>query len=363
MEIKAAVLREKGQNFNLETITLDDPRPDEILVRIAGSGVCHTDITVQNNPMAMPIVLGHEGSGIVEKVGSQIKKVKPGDPVVMTFVSCGNCRNCQNGLPSYCTNSFGATFMGVRTDGTTTMKKGDEKIHGSFFSQSSFSTYAIGMERNVIKIRDDVPIELMGPLGCGIQTGAGSVINSLKAEVGSSIAVFGMGSVGLSAIMAAKIAGCFPIIGVDLNPVRLALAEELGATHIINSSEENPARTIAKITKGGADYALEMVGHPEVLKQAFQSIRVKGICGLVGGAPGGTQVSLDMNSIMFGRTITGLLEGESIPDFFIPQLIDFYRDGRFPVDRLVTYYDFDQINQAVEDIKNGSTIKPILKMA
>lgn len=362
MEISAAVLRGKGENFTIETLELDDPQPDEILVRIAGAGVCHTDITIQNSPVVLPCVLGHEGSGVVEKVGSRIRKVKPGDHVVMTFVSCGRCRNCQQGLPSYCVKSFAPTFMGVRADGTTTMKKGGEKIHGSFFGQSSFATFALGMERNVIKVSSDVPVELLGPLGCGIQTGAGSVINSLKAQLGSSIAIFGMGSVGLSAVMAAKIVGCSPIIGVDINQSRLELARELGATHIINASEQDPVQTITGLTKGGADYTLEMVGNPDVLKQAFQSTRVKGVCGVVGGAPGGTQVSLDMNSILFGRTLSGFVEGDSIPDLFIPQMIDLYKSGRFPIDRLVTYYDLDQINQAVEDVKNGTTIKPVLRM-
>lgn len=362
MEIKAAVLREKGRPFSLENLRLDDPKPDEILVRIVGTGVCHTDITIQDNPVVLPVVLGHEGSGIVEKTGSHVQKVKPGDHVVMTFVSCGYCRNCQQGLPSYCPNSIVPTFLGVRSDGSTTMKKEDEKIHGSFFCQSSFATHAIAMERNIVKVRKDAPLELLGPMGCGVQTGAGSVLNSLKACVGSSIAIFGMGSVGLSAIMAAKIAGCFPIIGVDLHPSRLALAKELGATHIIHAGEEDTERTIKSLTKGGADYTLEMVGHPHVLRQALQSTRVKGVCGLVGGAPSGTEVSLDMNSIMFGRTITGLIEGDSVPDLFIPKLIDLYMDGRLPVDRLVTFYELDQINQAIEDIKNGTAIKPVIKM-
>lgn len=363
MEIRAAVLREKGQPFEVERLDIDDPRPDEILVRIVGTGVCHTDITVQSNPVVMPVVLGHEGAGVVEKVGSRVRKVKPGDHVVMTFFSCGRCVNCQQGLPSYCVKSFGATFMGVRVDGSTTLKKKDERIHGCFFGQSSFASYAIGTERNVIKVRKDAPLELLGPLGCGIQTGAGSVINSLKAQVGSSIAVFGTGSVGLSAIIAAKVAGCFPIIGVDLNPERLILARELGATHTINAGKENPVQSITALVKGGVDYTLEMVGHPEVLKQAFQSTRVKGTCGLVGGAPYGTEVTLDMNSLLFGRTISGFVEGDSVPDLFIPKMIDLYMDGRFPIDRLVTFYELDQINQAMEDTKNGSAIKPVIKMA
>lgn len=362
MKIQAAVIREKGKPFILEELELDEPRPDEILVRIVATGICHTDVTLRNNPLALPIVLGHEGSGIVEKIGARITKVKPGDHVVLSYVYCGHCANCRQGLPAYCTQSVMGTFGGVRSDGTTTLSKGAENIHGNFFGQSSLTTYALTYEANVVKVRSHAPLQLLGPLGCGIQTGAGAVINSLHAKVGSSIAVFGLGSVGLSAIMAAKVAGCATIIGVDVKSNRLQLAKELGATHAISAADVNPTTEIKKITGDGANYALECAGNPKVFRQALESVRRPGICGLMGGTPLGTEVTFDMNSIMFGRTIRGILEGDSIPDIFIPQLVELIIQGRFPLERLVTYYDFDQVNQAVRDSEDGRTIKPILKM-
>lgn len=362
MLITAAVLREKIKPFSIEQLELDVPRPDEILVRISGAGICHTDLTIRDNPLVLPIVLGHEGSGVVEKIGERVNKVKPGDHVVLNFVYCGQCVNCRQGIPAYCTRSVSGTFSGTRSDRSTTLHKGSEKIHGNFFGQSSFATYALSYENNVVKVRPDAPLELLGPLGCGIQTGAGAVSNSLQTKIGSSIAVFGLGSVGLSAVMAAAVAGCLKIIGIDTKPNRLQLAKDLGATHIIDGSRTNPVEKIKKITGEGVNYALECTANPKIFRQAVESLRRPGICGLVGGASWGTEVTFDMNSIMFGRTIRGILEGDSIPDIFIPQLIELFMQGRFPLDRLVTYYNLDQINQAVEDSEQGRTIKPILRM-
>lgn len=363
LKISAAVIREKAKPFVIEQLELDDPRPDEILVRMVASGICHTDVTLRDNPLVLPVVLGHEGAGIVEKAGERVTKVKPGDHVVLSFVYCGHCANCRQGLPAYCTQSVMGTFGGVRPDGTTTLSKNGEKIHGNFFGQSSLATYALTYENNVVKVRPDAPLEMLGPLGCGVQTGAGAVINSLHVKTGSSIAIFGLGAVGLSALMAAKIAGCSTIIGVDVKPNRLQLARELGATHVVSAADMNPTAEIKKITGEGANYSLECAGHPNVLRQALESVRRPGVCGLIGGAPMGTEVTLDMNSIMFGRTVRGVLEGDSIPDIFIPQLVDLIMQGRFPLEKLVTYYSLDQINQAVEDSEEGRVVKPIIKIS
>lgn len=363
MKIQAAVIREKGKQFILEELELDEPRPDEILVRIVASGICHTDVTLRNNPMVLPVVLGHEGAGIVEKVGGRVTKVQPGDHVVLSFVYCGHCANCRQGLPAYCTQSVMGTFGGVRSDGTTTLSQNGQKIHGNFFGQSSLATHALTYENNVVKVRPDAPLEMLGPLGCGIQTGAGAVINSLHVKAGSAIAIFGLGSVGLSAVMTAKIAGCSIIIGVDVKPNRLQLAKELGATHIISAADVNATAEIKKITGEGAHYSLECTGNPKVLRQALESVCRPGVCGLIGGAPMGTEVTFDMNSIMFGRTVRGILEGDSVPDIFIPQLVELIMQERFPLARLVTYYNLDQINQAVDDAEEGRTIKPIIKIS
>ncbi len=366
MKVTAAVVREKSKPYTIEELDLDEPREDEVLVRVLATGICHTDIIVRDQyyPVPLPSVLGHEGAGIVEQVGRQVKKVKPGDHVVLSYMYCGTCDNCQNGRCGYCYDFYGLNLSGSRQDGSTTLHKDGEGIHGSFFGQSSFATFALASEKNVVKVREDMPLDILGPLGCGIQTGAGGVINALAPHAGSSIAVFGTGSVGLSAIMAARVVGCTTIIGIDIRPDRLKLASELGATHTINGSEGNTLEQIQKMTKGkGADYTLETTGRPQILRQAVDCLRFTGVCGLIGAAPLGTEVNIDMNNILFGRTLRGIVEGDSIPDIFIPQLIELYVQGRFPFDKLIKKYKLEEINEAVEATEKGSVLKPVLVLA
>jgi len=363
MKIKAAVIREKSGPFVLEEIELDDPRDDEILVRIVASGVCHTDLVVRDQylPSPLPAVLGHEGAGVVEKVGSRVKKVVPGDHVVSSYLSCGSCSSCLSGLPSYCLSWFPLQFSGARTDGSITMKKGKKSIHGSFFGQSSFASHALMTERNVVKVSKDVPLERLAPLGCGVQTGAGGVMKSLKVAPGSSIAVFGIGSVGLSAVMAARAVGSTTIVAVDVNPERLKVAKKLGATHLVDSKKANPVEAIQKITGTGAQYSLECTGIPDVLSQSLDCLALTGVCGLIGVAPFGSRVSLDCQNILNGRTVRGIVEGDSVPEVFIPQLIDLHLQGRFPFDKMLSFYSLDQINEAAEDSEKGKVIKAVVR--
>jgi aryl-alcohol dehydrogenase len=365
MKITAAVVREKSKPFTVEQLELGEPREDEVLVRLVGTGVCHTDLVVRDQyyPVPLPSVLGHEGAGVVEQVGQNVSKVKPGDHVVLSFFTCGTCVNCRQGKPGYCHNLFGYNFGGARADGSTTLSKDGEVIHGNFFNQSSFATHALANERNVVKVRDDVPLNILGPLGCGIQTGAGAVINSLAPHAGSSIAVFGTGSVGLSAIMAARAVGCTTIIGIDIRPGRLETARELGATHIINGSEGDAVKKIQEIIGAGVNYSLETTALPAILRQAVDCLTLTGVCGLIGAAPLGTEVVLDMNSILFGRTLRGVIEGDSIPDIFIPQLVELYVQGRFPFDKLIKFYKLEQINDAARDSEAGTVLKPVLTFA
>ena len=363
MEILAAVVREPSGKFELETIQLADPRDDEVVVRIKAVGICHTDLGArdQHLPIPLPTVLGHEGAGVVERTGSRVTKVEPGDHVVLSWGCCGGCSSCRAGKDPYCLQFFPYNFSGARPDGTTTMSKGDQVVHGSFFGQSSFATHALANECNVVKVDKDVPLEILGPLGCGVQTGAGAVINTLQPRAGSSIAVFGVGTVGMSAILAALVCGCTTIIAVDLHPDRLALAEELGATHTVNAGETDPVEAILGITGGGARFSLECVGNPAVLRQAVDCLPLCGVCGLLGVVAPGTEVSLDMDKIMNGRTVRGIIEGDAIPDLFIPNLIDLYRQDRLPYDRLLKFYPFEEINRAVEDMEQGKVIKPVLR--
>jgi aryl-alcohol dehydrogenase len=363
MKIKAAVVREKSGPFRIEEIELDEPREDEVLVRVVGCGLCHTDLVArdQDQPAPLPAVFGHEGSGIVEKVGARVRKVSPGDHVVLSYLSCGTCPSCKKGLPNYCLDFFRINFSAERGDGSRTMQKTGETIHGVFFGQSAFATYALAMECNVVKVRKDVPLEILGPLGCGVQTGAGGVINALRPRAGSSIAVFGTGSVGQSAILAAVTCGCTPIIAVDVNPERLKIAQGFGATHTINSAQKDPVEEIRKITDTGIEYSLECAGIPKVLRQAVDALRPTGVCGLIGVAPFGVEANLDMQGILNGRTVRGIVEGDSIPDIFIPQLIELYRQGRYFFDRMITFYPLDQINKAAEDSEKGNVLKAVLR--
>lgn len=362
MKIKAAVVREKSGPFVLEEIELGDPRDDEVLVRIVASGLCHTDLVARDQymPVPLPVVLGHEGAGIVERVGARVKKVAPGDHVVSSYLSCGSCSSCVTGRPAYCLNFFPCNISGFRMDGSPTMSQKGRVVHGSFFGQSSFATHAIVSERNIVKVSDEASLEKLAPLGCGIQTGAGGVMNSLKVRPGSSIAVFGMGSVGLSAIMAARVVGSTTIVAIDVTQERLTMAKKLGATHAVNPKKTEPVEDIRKITGGGANYSLECTGIPEVLSQSLDCLAMTGECGLIGVAPFGSRVSLDCQNILNGRSIRGIVEGDSIPEVFIPQLIDLYSQGRFPFDKILKMYTLAQINEAAADSEKGKVIKAVI---
>lgn len=364
MKIEAAVARAKCAPLSMETVDLESPRMDEILVRLVATGICHTDIAMRDQayPVPQPIVLGHEGAGIVAAVGDAVTKVKPGDRVIMTFNSCGRCSSCTDHAPTYCYEFFGYNFAGGRPDGSSPLSKDGEPIYGNFFGQSSFASHALCHERNVVKVPEDVPLELLGPLACGIQTGAGGVINSLKIGMGQTLAVFGAGSVGLSAIMAARLVGAVTIIAVDLVEDRLRLATELGATHIVNGGTDAVAK-IRKITGGaGTDFTFESTGVIAVLRQAIDALAPRGTCGFVGASPAGSEIAVNVTDIMTaGRKIQGIVEGDSNPDIFIPRMIEFYRQGRFPFDKLISFYPFEKINDAIRDSETGKTVKPVVR--
>lgn len=362
MKTNAAIIFEQSGTFSLEQVELSEPNETEVLVRMASSGVCHTDLAArdQHFPVPLPGVFGHEGAGVVEKVGARVTKVKPGDHVTMSWMCCGACPACKSGHDPYCHNFLPLNFSGARPDGTTTIKKADQVIHGNFFGQSAFAEHALADERNVVKVPKEVPLELLGPLGCGVMTGAGAVMNTFHPKPGSSIAIFGMGTVGVSALLAAIVCGCTTIIGVDINAERLEAVKELGATHIINSSETDPVAEILDITGGGPNFSLECVGNTAVFRQAVDVLPILGVCGLIGVVPPGTEVNLNMDLIMNGRIVRGIVEGDAVPDLFIPKLIELNRLGKFPYDKLITFYPFKDINLAVADMEQGRVIKPVL---
>jgi aryl-alcohol dehydrogenase len=237
------------------------------------------------------------------------------------------------------------------------------ELNDRFFGQSSFAAYAVANERNVVKVRKDAPLELLGPLGCGIQTGAGAVLNALKVRAGSSFAAFGAGAVGLSAVMAAVATGATRVFAIDVVPSRLELATVLGATHVINSREQNPVEIIRQVTGSGVDFSLDSTGRAEVVRTAVEALRPRGVCGIVGASKPGTNLEVDINDFMQNcKVIRGIVEGDSVPDIFIPDLVDLFMQGRFPFGKLVEFYSFDQINQAAQDSEKGGTIKPIIRI-
>lgn len=368
MQVQAAVLHAPQSPLALETLTLEAPRDDEIRVRLVATGVCHTDIAMLNRPFPVPqpIVLGHEGAGIVESVGRAVRKVKPGDRVVMSYNFCGQCPSCQDHATSYCHDFAGTNFVGLRQDGSAALSLGQAPVRHNFFGQSSFATHCLCTEKNVVRVPDEVPdaaFELMGPLGCGIQTGAGAVINVLRPRLGQSLVVFGAGAVGLAGLMAARAIGVRTLIAVDKVPARLALARELGATHTIDVSQVADVPTeVRRLTGHGADFSLDTTGLPAVTRQALGSLGPRGMCGFVGGAAVGAELAVDVRDMMLlGKSLRGIVEGDANADVFIPTLIQMHLQGRFPLEKLTRIYPFEAINDAIADAKSGATVKPILR--
>jgi aryl-alcohol dehydrogenase len=359
----AAILREEGQPLSVETVELTPLTEHEVLVDVAGVGICHTDISAAEGlvPLPLPAVLGHEGSGIVVAVGPRVTNVAPGDHVVLSFAFCDECDTCTHKTPAYCDLFAPLNYFGERLDGTVTMHSGDEDIHGNWFGQSSFASLAITDSRNVVKVDDDLPLHLLGPLGCALQTGAGSVMNVLRAGPGESLAVFGLGAVGLAAIMAGKAVDCNPIIAIDINPERLEMARSLGATHCINPKEtKDLVWDVMQLAANGIDYSLDAVGSGEVIRQALEILRSPGHCVSVGFHGLQHDITIDQGHLLLGRRLSGVIEGDADPRKFVPQLIELYRNGRFPFDRLITTFPFNQVNEAIAASKRGDVIKPVL---
>ena len=357
--VRAAVLRGGQERFCLEDVTLREPGPGEVLVRISAAGMCPADLLGRNGiPLAYPLVVGHEGAGIVEGLGPGVTQVKVGDHVVLSFDSCGWCPRCSEGSPAYCDHFVPLNMVGRRRDGSTPMiSPTGEPICGRWFGQSSFATHAIATERNTVVVAEDLPLELLGPLGCGIQTGAGTVLNALKLGPGDSLAVFGTGAVGLAAIMAAKIAGVSEIIAVDLNAKRRDLASSLGATRVLDGADPDIVRQVRSWTGGGTDAAFDTTGVSTVVVSALNAIRPRGTCALVDV---GVDLVIPPRALAGGRVLTFLTEGNAAPRHFIPRMIGLWRKGQFPFDRLIRTYPLADINIAETHLTSGETIKPVL---
>jgi aryl-alcohol dehydrogenase len=361
MDIRAAVVRTPHAEFSVESVRLDAPRDHEVLVELVATGICHTDIAIveQLLPLPLPYVLGHEGAGVVVETGRSVTGLAKGDHVVLTFGSCGDCRNCNAGHPAYCASFPAANFAGRRADGSTTIvDAGGQPLNAAFFGQSSFATHAVAPARNAIKVRRDAPLRLLGPLGCGFMTGAGTVLNVLKPDADMTFAIFGSGALGFAALLAARMSGCRRIVAVDRVRRRLELARELGATETIDTTEADLGAALAAL--GGIDRALDTTGVPKVIEAAVNALNPRGELALV-GASHDRALSLDVMSMLSGRMIRGVTAGDPNPARLIPYLVDQFVSGAFPIDRLAGFYPFERINEAVKAGLSGETIKPIVE--
>lgn len=361
---RAAVLRNVGGPLEIEDVRISEPKGDEVLVRMVGVGVCHTDLVCRDAfPVPLPIVLGHEGSGIVEAIGSEVRNLKSGDRVVLSFNSCGQCSNCLDGHPSNCLQMLPLNFGGAqRVDGGQVLDAAGKPVQGLFFGQSSFGTYAVAREINTVKVDDDLPLEILGPLGCGIQTGAGAAINSLGIRPGQSLAVFGGGGVGLSALLGARAVGATQVVVIEPNAERRALALELGASHVFDPfADGDLVAAVRAATGGGVSHSLDTTGLSAVIGNAINCTLPGGTVGMVGmPAPDAAVPATLLDLLTKSVTLRPITEGDANPQVFIPRMLALYREGKFPFDRLITRYRFDQINEALHATEKGGAIKPVL---
>ncbi|KAL3440362.1 chaperonin 10-like protein [Aspergillus insuetus] len=357
----------------LEDIQVGEPDDNEVLVELVASGVCHTDLGCGTNPDGTPgfpvppypRVLGHEGAGYVRSIGSKITKVKPDDAVLLSFAFCTQCHNCQFGAPGYCQSFNEINFTG-HSDAFTYRDQPEQQVGGSFFGQSSFSRLTRVQETSLVNVSDWIQsrdeLQLLAPLGCGIQTGAGTVTELAGAIMRDKVAVIGLGGVGLAAIMAAKLRGCQTIIGIDRVPARIELAKSLGATHGINtpSIADLPAE-VRQITGAGTTITVDATGVVPLIQQGLEFTANQGKMILLGVAPGDATLSLAVVPYMVtGKQLLGSMEGGVLPEKYIPQLLQWYRNGEFPFDRLVKFYPVQEYKKAIEDMESGATIKPVL---
>jgi Zn-dependent alcohol dehydrogenase len=365
MQITAAVVQELHGPFVVRDVELDEPGPGEVLVKVAATGFCHTDGIARHGDLPFPVpgVLGHEGAGTVAAVGPGVTSVHEGQAVVIGWPSCGACRNCQDGEPRYCLRLGEAIVGGHRLDGPSALRTRDgEPLASHFFGQSSFATYSLTKESALVPVPEGLPVEMMGPLACGLSTGAGAVFHTARPLPGASLVVYGVGTVGLAAIMAATNSPATTIIAVDRHASRLGMATEMGATHVVDAADTNVVEAINDICGGPADVALECTGVISVVRQAVDSVGMRGTCILIGGAPAGAEFSVDHLSTLWGKSIVGTLGGRGRSLRLIGGLMGLYAQGRFPFDRLVEYFPLERIEEAVEASYSGDVIKPVLTM-
>ena len=362
MEMKAAVLYEANKPMVVETVELDDPADGEVLVRMVAAGVCHSDYHVMKGEwaMPMPIVLGHEGAGIVEKVGGGVHRVRPGQKVILNFrANCGACHYCTIGRPVLCD--------GIETprvhmfDGTNRLRKGSQEIN-HMARTACFAEYAVVPESGAVPVRDDMPLNQASLVGCSVMTGVGAVINTARIEPGSTVVVIGCGGVGLNAVQGAVLGGADRIVAVDTLDNKLEYAKQFGATDVINAGNGDAVGRVLEMTKGGVDYAFEAIGNVDTIRQAYDMCRLGGTTGVVGMAPDQDEVSI--NALSLPRTekaILGSYYGSARPWVDLPRMADLYLNGRLQIDPMISrVYPLDEINEAYDALGAGEVARSVL---
>jgi Zn-dependent alcohol dehydrogenase len=366
--MKAAVLYEPNTPLKIDDLEIDEPQANEILIKNEAAGVCHSDLHFMKGemPVPVPVVMGHEGCGIVEKVGPGVTSVQPGDKVItMVSFSCGQCRYCAEGRPTMCVENLTIQMMAeLPFFAGKRLRKGDEGVC-QVFGLGSFAEKCVVHERSAIKIRQDAPSDVVCLLGCGIATGIGAAINTAGVRAGESVVVYGCGGVGLSAIMGAKLAGAGTIIGVSRSQIKLDMAKELGADHVVNPKEvDDPTAKVKELTGGaGADCAIEAAGVTSVMEQAFASIHNGGKCVIAGMSALGTTISFAPFEFLLGKTLTGSVQGGIIPSRDIPRFVDMIMDGKLPIQKMISKtYSLDEINGAFEALENSQVLRSVINI-
>lgn len=359
----AAVLSATGGPLALRELLIGPPRPGEVLVRLVGVGICHTDLSAMEGvvPLPLPVVLGHEGAGVVVECGAEVTTLAVGDHVVLSFDACRACAACCRGLPGYCEHARALNYGCLRPDGSTPLRDASGPVHGGWFGQSSFATLAIASVRNAVRVPQSADLALHAPLGCAVQTGVGTVTRVLRPARGQSLAIFGAGAVGLSALLAAVDQGCAPIVVVDPLPARRQLARELGA-HLALAPDEVGERGggIRRALGCAVDYSIDTVGTQAVLTQALSVLGAPGTCATVALRGGANLVTISQTHLLYGRTLVGVIEGNADPHILIPELVARWRGGGLPFERLITRFPFERIADAIAAMRDGTAVKPVL---
>lgn len=364
MQTRAAVVHETN-HLSVETIQLDPPGETEVLIQVRAAGVCHSDLhTLRGELRAVPpLVLGHEGAGIVEQIGSRVTRVKPGDPVLVNWLPADNtCPTCIGGHPNLCERFPKTIFQGKLPSGSSRLRTLDGAPIGHYLGSSTMSEYIVVDEAGAIPIPPDVPFDIAAIIGCAVATGVGAVINTAQASAGSSAAVIGCGGVGLSAIVGCRLAGCHPIIAIDTVESKFDLACKLGATHTLNAADAQMIRTLRTLTNGGPDYIFDTVGAPATIGQALVAVRPAGTAVIAGLHAAKLDAPISAGAlVMQNKRLLGSFAGSIRPHVDLPKLVELYRAGRLPLKEMITrHYSLDRVAEAFGDMQAGTVARGVI---